>query len=198
MVKTIFLSAFIISLRNQLLSKLCSFFSSNQLIIFTEVEMTDFSTCTGPNTYYAYKKYSFTDLTYEISYSKTKEINPKFQQISIRELMEKTFLWKEPSPGTSETYNSQVSTHSEGFMQSTWHQRKPLNVDWGMSARTSGKTHPLQLGNVLNTIVFSTKVLLPITTGSLYSFKYQFKMTYLAKLQCIITGTVTEQVIKTI
>ena len=94
--------------------------------------------------------------------------------------MEKTFLWKEPSPGTSETYNSQVSTHSEGLMQSTWHQRKPLNVDWGMSARTSGKTHPLQLGNVLNTIVFSTKVLLPITTGSLYSFKYQFKMTYLA------------------
>lgn len=42
--------------------KLGSFFSSNQLIIFTEVEMTDFSTCTGPNTYYAYKKYSFSDL----------------------------------------------------------------------------------------------------------------------------------------
>ena len=58
--------------------KLYSFFSSNQLIIFTEVEMIDFSTHTGPNTYYAHEKYSFGDLTYEISYSKTKEINPKF------------------------------------------------------------------------------------------------------------------------
>lgn len=40
--------------------------------------MIDFSTHTGPNTYYAHEKYSFGDLTYEISYSKTKEINPKF------------------------------------------------------------------------------------------------------------------------
>lgn len=43
-------------------------------------------------------------------------------------------------------------------MQGTWHQEKWLNVNSGMSATTSRKSHPLQLGNVLNVTVFSTEV----------------------------------------
>lgn len=75
---------------------------------------------------------------------------------------------------------------------------KWLNINYGMFATTSKKNHPVYCGNVLNVTVFSTYILLSIATGSLYTFKYQFKIAHLAKLQCNRKGTVTKQVVNTL
>lgn len=86
-------------------------------------------------------------------------------------------------------HNTHVSTYSGG------HARHvppgiatKLNVDCGVSATTSRKSHPVEPDNSKCHSIFY-QVLLSIITGSLYSFKYQFKMAYLAKLQGIIKGT---------